>query len=112
MTIWSPVWKVLIDGDELTDATLSNLSVTSGRTDIFSQPAAGYASINLVNLSNAVYGWGVNTSVTIEVKNSSGTFVPIFGGSISDINIGVQNAGSTTVVTNAAITATGALAKL
>ena len=38
MTIWSPVWKVLIDGDELTDATLSNLSVTSGRTDILVSP--------------------------------------------------------------------------
>jgi hypothetical protein len=112
MTIWTPDWKVLIDGEEFTDATLANLSITSGRTDIFNQPAAGYCSVNLINLSNAIYGWGINTQIAIEVKDSTGSFVPIFGGWISDINIGVQNAGAAAVVTNAAITATGALSKL
>ena len=112
MTIWTPVWRIFIDSEEVTGATLANLSITSGRTDIFTQPSAGYASVNLLNLTNAVYGWGVNTTITIEVKDSTATFIPIFGGWISDINIGVQNAGSTAVVTNAAITATGALAKL
>jgi hypothetical protein len=112
MTIWTPDWKVLIDGEEITDATLANLSITSGRTDIFNQPAAGYCSVNLINLSNAIYGWGINTQIAIEVKDSTGSFVPIFGGWISDINIGVQNAGAAAVVTNAAITATGALSKL
>lgn len=112
MTAWTPVWKVLIDGEELTNVTLADLSITSGRTDIFSQPAAGYASVNLINVSNAIYTWGINTQLTIEVKNSSNVFMPIFGGWISDINIGVKNAGSTAVVTTAAITAVGALAKL
>lgn len=112
MTVWSPVWKIVVDDNELTSVTLADLSMTSGRTDIFTQPAAGYASLNLINLTNEVYGWGINTQLAIEVKNSTGTFIPIFGGWISDINIGVKNAGSTAVVTTAAITAVGALAKL
>lgn len=112
MSVWTPEWRILIDSTEVTDATLSNLTITSGRTDIFTQPAAGYCQINLINLSNAIYDWGINTQLTIEVKDSAATFVPIFGGWISDINIGVQNAGATAVVTNATVTATGALAKL
>lgn len=112
MTVWTPTWRVTVDGYTITDATLSNLTITSGRTDIYMQPSAGYAQLQLINLSNVVYDWGINYQLTIEVKDSTNTFVPIFGGWISDINIGVQNAGSASVVTNATITAVGALAKL
>jgi len=112
MTVWTPEWRVSIDGTVVTGATLANLTITSGRTDIFSQANAGYCQINLINLDNSVYDWGINYQLTIEVKDSAGTFVPIFGGWVSDINIGVQNAGSAAVITNATVTATGALAKL
>ena len=112
MTLWTPQWRVSVDGYEITDATLANLTITSGRTDIFMQPSAGYAQLSLINLTNVVYDWKINYQLTIEVKDSTGTFVPIFGGWVSDINIGVQNAGSASVVTNATVTATGALAKL
>ena len=50
-----------------------------------------------------------NYQLTIEVKDSTDTFIPIFGGWVSDINIGVQNAGAAAVVTNATVTAIGAL---
>ena len=112
MTIWTPSWRVSVDGYEITDATLSNLTITSGRTDIYMQPAAGYAQLQLINLTNVVYDWKINYQLTIEVKDSTNTFIPIFGGWISDINIGVQNAGSAAIVTNATVTAVGALAKL
>lgn len=112
MTVWTPVWRVTIDGYEVTDATFSNLTINSGRSDIFMQPSAGYAQISLVNLNNSVYNWTINNQLTIEVKDSTGTFVPIFGGWVTDINIGVQNAGAASVVTNATVYAVGALAKL
>ena len=112
MTVWTPTWRVTIDGYEVTNATLANLTISSGRTDIFSQASAGYAQLSLINLDNSVYSWGINYQLTIEVKDSTDTFIPIFGGWVTDINIGVQNAGSTSVVTNATIYAVGALAKL
>lgn len=112
MTVWTPEWKVTIDGYEVTDATLANLTITSGRTDIYSQANAGYCQISLINLTNEVYDWGINYQLTIEVKDSTGTYVPIFGGWVSDINIGVQNAGNAAVVTNATVTAIGALGRL
>ena len=112
MTVWTPTWRITIDGYEVTDATLANLTITSGRTDIFQQANAGYCQIQLINLTNAVYDWSINYQLTIEVKDSTNTFVPIFGGWVSDINIGVQNAGAAAVVTNATVTAIGAIAKL
>lgn len=112
MSVWTPEWRISVDGYEVTDATLANLSITSGRTDIFTQANAGYCSINLINFNNAIYEWGINYQLTIELKDSTGTFVPIFGGWITDINIGVQVAGSQGVVTNANVIAVGALARL
>jgi len=42
MTAYTPSYKVLINSVEVTDVTIANLVVTSGRTDIKSQPIEGY----------------------------------------------------------------------
>jgi hypothetical protein len=113
MSQWTPEWLIKINGSTVTDYTLSNLSITSGRTDIFSQPQAGYANIQLLNLNNDnTLTFQVNKQLTIEVKDSTGTLVPIFGGWISDSSTYVQNAGSVGLTTVINITAIGALAKL
>lgn len=113
MSQWTPEWLIKINGSTVTDYTLSNLSITSGRTDIFTQPQAGYAIIQLLNLNNNnTLTFDVNKQLTIEIKDSTNTFVPIFGGWISDSSTYVQNAGSVGLTTIINITATGALARL
>ena len=112
MTAWTPTYKVLVNGQELTDITLANLVITSGRTDIYAQPVAGYCQLQLMNLDNSSYDFNVGTGITVEVTNSSGTYVPIFGGYISDFTISVNRAGSLGFTTIATITALGALSKL
>ena len=112
MTAWTPEYRVKANGNTITDITLVGFSVTSGRTDVNAQAQAGYAAIRILNLTNQVYTWGINTAVTIEVKDSTSTFVPIFGGRISDIAIGVEQTGSEATVTVIDIYALGALAKL
>jgi len=112
VTVWTPEYRVRANGSEITDSTLVGFSITSGRTDVNSQAQAGYAAIRILNLTNQVYSWGINTSVTIEVKDSTSTFVPIFGGRISDISVGVERTGSEATVTVIDIYALGALAKL
>lgn len=111
MTQWNPDWRITIDGIEFTDVTLNNVSITSGRTDPFTQPYAGYASFELLNLTNSSYGFTINSIILIELKNSSNNYIPIFGGWISDYSIGVDVAG-TGYVTTAKIYALGSLAKL
>jgi len=112
MTQWSPVWRVIVDSVEVTDVTLSDLTITSGRTDINSQPVAGYCSVRLINLENTSYNFTVGTQISIEVQNSTSTFIPIFGGYITDFQISVVSAGSVGFTTAATITALGALSKL
>lgn len=112
MTAWTPTYKVQVDGDEVTDVTIANLVITSGRTDIYAQPVAGYCQLSLINFDNSSYNFNVGTSVSVEVTNSSGTYVPIFGGYVSDFTIAVNRAGSLGYTTTATITALGALSKL
>ena len=112
MTAWNPVWEVSIDGDTFTSVTLSNVSIISGRTDIYSQPLAGYCTIELINTNNADFSIDVNDSFTLRVKKSNGTFLSIFGGFVTDIDQSVKSAGSVGVVQSFKITALGALSKL
>ena len=112
MTAWTPTYKILVDGYEVTDVTVANLTVTSGRTDINQQPVAGYCQLQLINFNNSSYDFTVGTSLTVEVTNSVGTYVPIFGGLISDFTIAVNRAGDLGYTTVATITALGALSKL
>lgn len=112
MTAWTPTYKIQVDGTEVTDVTVANLTVTSGRTDINQQPVAGYCQLQLINFDNSSYDFTVGTSLSVEVTNSVGTYVPIFGGLISDFTVAVNRAGNLGYTTTATITALGALSKL
>lgn len=112
MTAWTPDWAVEVNGaGDITNLVLANVTITSGRTDIYSQPVAGYARFTIMNLDQSEVAFDINDSVAIKVKNSSGTYVPIFGGDISDIDIVVAT-GEPAITQNVTITALGALAKL
>jgi hypothetical protein len=112
MTAYTPDYKVLINGVELSNITIADLTITSGRTDIYQQPVAGYCQLQLLNLNNASYDFTVGTGLTVEVTNSVGSYIPIFGGLISDFTISVNSAGDRGYTTVASITALGALSKL
>jgi hypothetical protein len=113
MSNWSPEWSVTIAGVDYTDITLANLSITSGRTDFYVQPAAGYCSVEIINLDeNVTIAADLNDQIAIQVKDSTGTFVPIFGGFVTDISQTVKSAGSIMITQSIKIIAMGALAKL
>ena len=112
MTQWNPVWLVEIDGVEYTDAILANLVIRSGRTNIYEQAQAGYVNIQLIDLNQTTIPVSINSTISIQVKNTSGTFVPIFGGNVVDIGLEVRDVGSTTFTQTYSITALGALARL
>jgi hypothetical protein len=112
MTSWSPVWRVKANGTDVTDIALTNLTISAGRSDFNADTLPAYCNLTLINTSNTVYNWTINTSITIEVQDSTATFVAIFGGRISDLAIEVNSTGSVGVVTRISITALGALSKL
>jgi hypothetical protein len=112
VTQWSPIWDVSINGVSYTTVTLANLSITSGRSNIYIQAQAGYATINLINLDGSAIVPTINDALAIQVKDTSGTFVPIFGGSIVDVGVTVSQVGSVGISQTITITALGALARL
>jgi hypothetical protein len=113
MSVWTPEWQVTINGGgDYTNLTLANLTITSGRTDIYSQPRAGYCSVEIINLDESPILIDVNDNVLIRVKNSSGTFVNLFGGDVTDIQVSVVNSSGSQSNQIIRITALGALAKL
>ena len=112
MTAWNPVYRVKVNGSIVTSATLSGLTISSGREDIYQQPTAGYCNLTLIETSTAQVGYEINDAVTVEVQNSVGTYVNLFGGFITDLGITVQTSGSTATTQRIQITAVGALARL
>jgi hypothetical protein len=112
MTQWNPVWLVEIDGVAYTEAVLANLAIRTGRSNIYEQAQAGYANIQLIDLAQSTIPVSINSSISIQVQDTSGTYVPIFGGSVVDIVIEVRDVGSTTFTQTYLITALGALSRL
>lgn len=112
MTQWTPEWQLQINGVDYTNLTMANLTVVSGRTDIYSQPRAGYASVEIINLNLTPITIDVNDGLSIKVKDSTGTYVDIFGGNVTDSVVEVSSTGTGGVNESIRITALGALAKL
>jgi hypothetical protein len=112
MTQWAPVWRVKIDGVDVTDSVLANLTITSGRTNIYEQAQAGYCSITLIIFGQAALPYEINDTISIEVQDTSAVYVPIFGGSVVDIAVSVSQVGSSAYTQEVTITALGALARL
>jgi len=112
MTQWSPVWLVEIDGVAYTNAVLANLTIRSGRTNIYEQAQAGYVNLELLDVNQAVVPVKINSTIGVSIKDSTNTFVPIFGGNVVDIGLEVRDVGSTMFTQTYSITALGALSRL
>jgi hypothetical protein len=112
MSLWTPVWSVLIDGVEYKNITLANLTIESGRRDIYQQAVAGYCSLSILNIDDDPITVEINSGITVFVQNSTATPVAIFGGSVSDILTTVERSGTGGLVQTISITALGALSRL
>jgi len=113
MSEWTPEWNLTINGGgDYTNLTLSNLTITSGRQDIYSQPYAGYCNVEILNLDLSPIEIDVNDQINIQVKDSSGTYVNLFGGYVTDIDVEVTQASATAISERIKVVALGALSKL
>ena len=112
MTAWSPVWKLTVAGTDYTNIAISDIQHEAGRTDIYQQPNPSYMQINLVALSGQTLPFEINDSLVLQVKNTSGTYVNIFGGDITDVTVSVGQTGAISTVVQYSILAMGSLVKL
>lgn len=112
MTVFTPEWRVKINGTTVTAITLVNLTITSGRQTIYEQPSASYCNVSLITDPSQSVPYEINDSVTIEVKKSDNSYVSLFGGFLSDIAVVVTNAGTIQARQEVRIVALGAIARL
>jgi hypothetical protein len=112
MSIFNPIWRVRVGGIEYTNYVLANLNITSGRTNIYEQANAGYVNLQLINLDQSQIDIEINDAVSIELQDSTAAFVPIFGGTVVEFDIGISASGVVGINQSVSITALGALARL
>jgi hypothetical protein len=112
MTVFTPQWKLTVAGTDYTNIAISDITHQAGRTDIYSQPSPSYMQITLVALSGQTLPFAINDSFALQIKNSSGTYVNLFGGDITDLTVEVGAFGNIAKVANYTILAMGSLVKL
>ena len=83
-----------------------------GRRDIMEQPQPGYASINLITDADTPLSVELSQPVLVKIKDTNGVDQTIFGGTVSDIDISLDQYGSIGSIAQYSITAVGALAQL
>jgi hypothetical protein len=107
---WLPEWRVTVGDDVYT--TVTSVSFASGRLDIDRQATAGYCQVEIINTTGSPFTINVTEPITLELKDSSGTYVTVFGGEVSDFNIGVRSPEESGFITTGKILGIGSLAKL
>jgi len=112
MSVFTPEWKLTVNGVEYTDVAIAEITHQSGRDDIYAQPLPSYLQFNLVSLNDENYNLQINDGIALQVKNSTGTFITLFGGNITDLTTEVATASSITKTYSYTILALGSLAKL
>jgi hypothetical protein len=112
MSVFTPDWKLTVGGVDYTDIAISDVQHQSGRTDIYEQALPSYIQISLVALNNQTLPFDINDSFDLQVKDSTGSYVSLFGGDITDVTVEVGATGATATVVQYTLLAMGSLAKL
>jgi hypothetical protein len=112
MSVFTPDWKLTVGGVDYTDIAISDIQHQSGRDDIYIQPSPSYIQITLVALNGQTLPFDINDSLDLQVKDSSGSYVSLFGGDITDVTVAVGATGSIATVVQYTLIAMGSLVKL
>jgi len=112
MSVWTPDWKLIVGGVDYTDIAISDIQHQAGRDDIYSQPNPSYVQITLVALNGQTLPFDINDSLDLQVKDTSASYVSLFGGDITDVTVAVGATGSVATVVEYTIIAMGSLARI
>ena len=109
---WNPNPVVTIDSIDFTGEALNGLTITMGRPSVWTQPRAGYCSIDLINLDNSHWNLSINDSVVVQIDDSAGNPVTVFTGKLVNLSSRVDFSGSSADVVLTTITAIGSMAQM
>jgi hypothetical protein len=98
--------------NEYADNTISNISISLGRRDIYEQALVGIANVSLWTDADTALNVNLSDSIQIQIKDTEDVYQTIYTGTISDIDIGLDAYGEIGSVARYSITAVGPLAIL
>jgi len=109
---WTIDPTVQINGTDYTSDTLNGLSINYGRADIWEQARAGYATVQIINTTDAALSIALNDPVVVRVDDSSGTPVTLFTGKVQAVASNIQYLGTIGKAIIHNVTAIGPLADM
>jgi hypothetical protein len=113
VSVYTPFPKVIFAGvNEYADNTISNISISLGRRDIYEQALVGIANVRLWTDADTALNVNLSDSIQIQVKDSTNAYRTIYTGTISDLNVSLDAYGDKGSVAVYSITAVGPLAIL
>jgi len=86
MPSYDPNATVTIAAVDFTSESINAVSINYGRTNIWEQARAGYATIEILNITDANNNFQINDSVVVTVDYSAGAPHTVFTGKITDIS--------------------------
>jgi len=98
--------------NEYADNTISNISISLGRRDIYEQALVGIANVSLWTDADTALNVNLSDSVEIQIRDTDDVYQTIYTGTISDIQIGLDAYGEIGSVARYDLTAVGPLAIL
>jgi hypothetical protein len=112
MSNFTPEWQLLVNGVNYSNVAIADISHAAGRDDIYQQPNPSYIDLTLISGEADNYDLKINDGVSLQIKDTTGSYRTIFGGNITDITTSVGATGSIGTVFSYQIIAMGSLAKL
>lgn len=103
---------VTIAGVDFTANTLAGVTITYGRSTVWEQPRAAYATVAIYVPNDVDNGFAINDAIVVKIENSSGTDKTIFTGKATAITNSVNATGSSGEVCIQTITAVGPFAAM
>lgn len=91
---WAPNATVTVGGTAYTNDVLWNASISYGRSNVWEQARAGYATVEILNLTDTNHTFEVNDELVITLQDSNGDPVTVFTGNVTNIESTVSALGT------------------
>jgi hypothetical protein len=113
VTTYSPFPTVEIDGGiYYADNTISRISITKGRRNIYEQPPPSFCIVEFWTTADSPLNIALSNSLTVRIQDSNGDYQKIFTGTISDIELTLEQYGDIGNIARYTVTSVGVLAQL
>jgi hypothetical protein len=91
---WNLNGSVTVGAVNYTAESLANVTIQSGRTTIWEQSRAGYASVEILNPNGADNAFDVGDPMLITLDDASGDPITVFTGKVTSISSTINASGA------------------